>query len=87
MPTISHERPGMAAGSFCGKLRPRRRDFILALYEACGGQWKKLVDQCGVQIDELDRFLEFSGLFLSNLGNFFVSHSAHISLRLLADGV
>ncbi|KAI9842893.1 MAG: hypothetical protein M1837_006725 [Sclerophora amabilis] len=46
-------------------------DFILELQKACGGQWKWLVDQCGVKPDELDRFLEFSGLFLSNMGNYF----------------
>lgn len=54
-------------------------DFILELHKACGGQWNKMIDQCGVKPDELDIFLEFSGLFLSNMGNYFASNSCHIS--------
>lgn len=53
-------------------------DFILKLHKACGGQWNKLVNQYGVKSDELDAFLEFSGLFLTNLGNYFASNSCHI---------
>jgi hypothetical protein len=53
-------------------------DFILELHKACGGQWNKLVDQCGVKPDELDTFLEFSGLFLSNIGNYFASNPCHV---------
>jgi dipeptidyl-peptidase-3 len=49
-------------------------DFILKLHKACGGQWNKLVDQCGLKPDELNTFLECSGLFLSNLGNYFASN-------------
>lgn len=54
-------------------------DFILELHKACGGQWNKLVDRYEVQPDELDNFLEFSGLFLSNMGNYFASNSCHTS--------
>lgn len=54
-------------------------DFILELHKACGGQWSKLVDQCGLKPDELDNFLEFSGLFLSNMGNYFASSPCHTS--------
>lgn len=32
-----------------------------------------LVDQCGATFDELDNLLEYAGLFLSNMGNYFAS--------------
>ena len=54
-------------------------DLILELYKACGGQWKKLIDQCSIKPIELEAFLEFSGLFLSNMGNYFASNSCHLS--------
>lgn len=54
-------------------------DFILELHKACGGQWNKLIDQCGVTPEELDTFLDFSGLFLSNMGNYFASNSCYTS--------
>lgn len=49
-------------------------DFILELHRACAGQWNKLVDQCGVTRAEVDNLLEFAGMFLSSLGNYFVSN-------------
>jgi dipeptidyl-peptidase-3 len=47
-------------------------DFVIALYRACDGQWARLADESGVTPDELDEFLNYSALFLSNMGNFYV---------------
>lgn len=46
-------------------------DFILKAHSACGGEWKLLTDKCGVTADELAEFLEFAGMFLSSMGNYF----------------
>lgn len=51
-------------------------DFITKLYEVCDGRWIELAKQSGVGVDELNNFLEFSGHFLSNLGNYFVGSDA-----------
>lgn len=47
-------------------------DFILELHTACKGRWNVFYDM-GIQQEDLDEWLEFSGLFLSHLGNYFVS--------------
>lgn len=47
-------------------------DFILELHKACEGRWKVFCDM-GIEQKDLDEWLEFSGLFLSYLGNYFVS--------------
>jgi dipeptidyl-peptidase-3 len=46
-------------------------DFILELHRACGGDWNSFVDR-GVTQEELDLWLEFGGMFMSNLGNYYV---------------
>lgn len=48
-------------------------DFIMDLHHACGGQWNMFVEQCHITTEELDAFLEYAGMFLCNLGNFYVS--------------
>ncbi|KAL3952369.1 hypothetical protein ACCO45_012312 [Purpureocillium lilacinum] len=48
-------------------------DFIIELHKACGGQWDSFVEVQGVNPDDLTAFLEFAGLFLSGLGNYFAS--------------
>ncbi len=48
-------------------------DFIMDLYEACGGKWDILVAQCNITPGELASFLEYAATFLCNLGNFYVS--------------
>jgi hypothetical protein len=63
---VSEENNGMAAGSFCAKHRQR--------------EWESSI--CGVKLDELNTFVEFSGLFLSNMGNYFV-RLCHILLYYL----
>ncbi|GES66670.1 hypothetical protein ATETN484_0016021700 [Aspergillus terreus] len=46
-------------------------DFIMDVYDACGGRWDTLVSQCNITPDELTCFLEYAASFLSNLGNFY----------------
>ncbi|KAJ5728133.1 dipeptidyl peptidase III [Penicillium malachiteum] len=62
-------------------------DFFMELHRACGGEWNKLVDNCDVSPDELDNFLEFSGLFLSNLGNYFGDGDRKVVPDLSADAL
>ncbi|KAL1854329.1 hypothetical protein Daus18300_011515 [Diaporthe australafricana] len=45
-------------------------DFILELHRACNGRWESFHDY-GVGDEDLDMWLEFAGMFLSALGNFF----------------
>lgn len=47
-------------------------DFILELHRACGGQWGNFCDR-GVQRKDLDLWLDFAGMFMSSLGNYYVS--------------
>ncbi|PVH81243.1 dipeptidyl peptidase III [Cadophora sp. DSE1049] len=47
-------------------------DFILDIHQACGGNWNKLVEQGSMTSNDLKAFLEYSALFLCNLGNFYV---------------
>jgi dipeptidyl-peptidase-3 len=52
-------------------------DFIMDLHRACDGQWNTLLTQCHITAEELDSFLEYAGMFLCNLGNFYVSVTTH----------
>ena len=45
-------------------------DLILALYRSCSGEWAKVKEQAGVSDDDLKHFLEYSGQFLANGGNY-----------------
>ncbi|KAK7219239.1 hypothetical protein V2G26_007242 [Clonostachys chloroleuca] len=45
-------------------------DFIIALHKACDGHWGLLQDH-GLTQNEVDMWLEFCGMFLSSLGNYF----------------
>lgn len=47
-------------------------DFILELHRACHGQWSNF-RSCGIEQDELEAWLDFAVMFLSSLGNYFVS--------------
>jgi hypothetical protein len=51
-------------------------DFIMDLYQACGGKWDTLVTQCNITSEELASFLEYAAMFLCNLGNFYVSSAS-----------
>ncbi|CAI6098997.1 unnamed protein product, partial [Clonostachys chloroleuca] len=45
-------------------------DLIIALHKACDGHWGLLQDH-GLTQNEVDMWLEFCGMFLSSLGNYF----------------
>lgn len=45
-------------------------DFIIALYDACSGNWKKLQHQTKVSDVSLRYFLEYAAQFLGNAGNY-----------------
>jgi dipeptidyl-peptidase-3 len=45
-------------------------DLIVALYRACKGSWKTLVERTGVGEDDVDGFLEYAAQFLGNCGNY-----------------
>jgi dipeptidyl-peptidase-3 len=53
-------------------------DFILELHRACSGRWDDFRDR-GIKQEYLDAWLDFAGMFLSSLGNYFVG--THCSLR------
>ncbi|KAH9219625.1 peptidase family M49-domain-containing protein [Leptodontidium sp. 2 PMI_412] len=46
-------------------------DFILNIHQACRGDWNKLIEQGSMTSNDLKAFLEYSALFLCNLGNFY----------------
>ncbi|KAL2024244.1 hypothetical protein VTK56DRAFT_9400 [Thermocarpiscus australiensis] len=52
---------------------PRIFDFITELYRACGGNWDALVAPGDISNEDLDRFLKYAAMFLSNIGNYFGS--------------
>ncbi|KAB8069451.1 hypothetical protein BDV29DRAFT_161442 [Aspergillus leporis] len=45
-------------------------DFILELHRACSGRWDDFRDR-GIKQEYLDAWLDFAGMFLSSLGNYF----------------
>jgi hypothetical protein len=60
-------------------------DFIMALYHFCDGQWEQLADKALVNLNEVQKFLEFAATFLSNIGNYFVrANPVFISFALIA---
>lgn len=48
-------------------------DFIMSMHRACGGRWDDLREKSGISAEVLDKFLDYCGTFLCNLGNYFVS--------------
>lgn len=55
-------------------------DFIISLYRTCNGNWEKLVDGDVASEDDMTSFLGYAGLFLYNLGNFYVCSISRRSL-------
>ena len=51
-------------------------DFIIKAYHECEGEWSQFEGVCTVTDDEVKAFLSYAGLFLYNLGNFYVSASS-----------
>lgn len=50
-------------------------DFIMELHKACNGEWEVFCDR-GIAQQNVDDWLEYAGMFLSSLGNYFVgAHS------------
>jgi hypothetical protein len=49
--------------------------FILEIYKSCEGNWPELASHVGIELEELRRFLDYSAVFLGNIGNYFVSYS------------
>jgi dipeptidyl-peptidase-3 len=45
-------------------------DFIIELHKACNGDWASLQKKAGITDDDLKYFLEYSGMFLGNCGNY-----------------
>ncbi|GFF48981.1 dipeptidyl peptidase III [Aspergillus lentulus] len=48
-------------------------DFIMALYHSCDGQWEQLARRAQVDMAEVEKFLDYAAVFLSNIGNYFGS--------------
>jgi dipeptidyl-peptidase-3 len=48
-------------------------DLIISLYRSCQGDWEQLATDADVGLEELHKFLNYAALFLSNIGNYFVS--------------
>ena len=49
-------------------------DFIIELHRACQGQWSQFTQHFGLLPEELDSFLDFAGMFMSELNNFCVCY-------------
>ncbi|ATY65681.1 dipeptidyl peptidase III [Cordyceps militaris] len=45
-------------------------DFILELHKACEGEWHRFVQLLGISAEEMEQFLDYSGMFMSRLNNF-----------------
>jgi hypothetical protein len=50
-------------------------DMIILLYDLCGGDWDKLAARCSVIEADMQAFLQYAACFLSNIGNYYASHS------------
>lgn len=49
-------------------------DFIMALYHDCDGDWERLAEETQVESHEVHKFTNYAAMFLSNIGNYFVSY-------------
>jgi dipeptidyl-peptidase-3 len=58
-------------------------DLIISLYHSCDGNWTLLMDRCNISEGELKSFLAYAGLFLCNLGNFYVRSSIYRGEHLM----
>ncbi|KAE8386372.1 dipeptidyl peptidase III [Aspergillus alliaceus] len=62
-------------------------DFIIELHKACQGQWTMFVERFGISVEELEEFLDFAGMFMSNLNNFCGGGDQKIIPNLSADSL
>lgn len=49
-------------------------DFIMTLYHDCDGDLERLAEKSQVDSNELHKFTNYAAMFLSNIGNYFVSY-------------
>lgn len=47
-------------------------DFIMALYNSCDGDWERLACRADIDFRDVQLFLDYAALFLSNMGNYYV---------------
>ena len=43
------------------------------MYRGCGGDWEKLAMESKVDVNGVYKFVNYAAIFLSNIGNYFVS--------------
>ncbi|KAJ5690133.1 hypothetical protein N7462_004525 [Penicillium macrosclerotiorum] len=43
----------------------------MALYDTCDGNWENLADASHLDINDVESFLDYAAIFLSNMGNYF----------------
>lgn len=46
----------------------------MAMYLGCDGDWEKLARESQVDVNEVQKFVDYVAMFLSNVGNYFVSN-------------
>lgn len=49
-------------------------DLLLELHASCDGNWRQLAHETKVSDQEITNFLDYAAAFLSNVGNYYVSH-------------
>lgn len=47
-------------------------DFIMTLHDSCDGDWERLATQAQLDLHDVELFLDYAAVFLSNLGNYYV---------------
>lgn len=47
-------------------------DFVMALYNSCDGDWERLAIRANLDFKEVQLFLDYAAVFLSNMGNYYV---------------
>lgn len=53
-------------------------EFIMSMYKACSGDWEVFVEAQNVVEEDLKAFLEYAGMFLCNLGNYYVCRPSDV---------
>ncbi|KAJ5543131.1 hypothetical protein N7535_005560 [Penicillium sp. DV-2018c] len=48
-------------------------DFVMALYNSCDGDWERLATRANLDFKEVQLFLDYAAVFLSNMGNYYGS--------------
>ena len=48
----------------------------MAMYHGCDGDWEKLAVENQVVFNEVQKFVDYAAMFLSNIGNYFVSNGS-----------